>query len=215
MDAALKASLASDIIRPFYAVKIELDSADVCLTASPAFSMDGDDFTDLDPVYGALDTVSGLKDSIDGQVPQPSISIMPASETGRVNLQAFTAQSKRVQIWIGNWDYANGVPFGTLKREFVGRLDRPEQGVTPDTKSLVVHCITSAARAFEASDHRRASNSFHQLAHPGELGFANVALLDRDFFWRMGEGGRSNGTVPPPGSGGTGGRPGGTDLKAY
>lgn len=214
MDAALKASLSSAIIRPFYCVKIALSAGDVCLTTSPAFSMDGDDFTDLDPVYGVLDTVSGVKDSIDGQVPQPQISLMPSTEAGRINLQAFTAQGARVQIWWGNWNYTAGVPFGVPKQEFIGLLDRPEQGVNPETKTLVIHCITTAARAFEASDHRRLSDPYHQQAHPGERGLENMPMLDRDYWWRMNEpnGGRGN---PSGGGGGAGGRPGGTDLKAY
>jgi len=187
MDAAMKASLGNDTIYPFLAVKIALSGGAVCLTTSPATTIDGELYTDVDPVYGSLVTVRGLRDGIDSAVPQPDIEIAPASETGYVNLQTFAEQGARIKIFWGSWNYVAGVPYGVPSERFTGLLDRPEQGLSPRTKGLVLTCITSAARAFEASDHRRASDSFHKSIWPGERGFENLPMLDRDYYHRQSE----------------------------
>ncbi len=113
MDPALAAALAAARLLFFAWAEIVLPSATLrLLDGSAEVAMRGGTFVGRDPVYGVLDSIKGLSDSVGDSAPGVTLGLIPANDTALAALLDPAVQGSPVTLGIGVLNMATGLPIG-------------------------------------------------------------------------------------------------------
>lgn len=184
MDPALAAALATS--RPLYFAwaEIVLPGATLrLLDGSAEVPMRGGTFVGRDPVYGVLDSVKGLSDSVGDSAPGVTLGLIPASDTALSVLLDPAIQGSPVTLGIGVLNMATGLPIGEPFVLFVGELDVPTPKWSENDRRLEWSVVSIGERLFQIEEGRRLSDAFHQKVWPGELGLGFVTDVEAWVPW--------------------------------
>mgnify|MGYP001171523349 CR=1 FL=1 len=184
MDPALAAALAA--ARPLYFAwaEIVLPSATLrLLDGSAEVAMRGGTFVGRDPVYGVLDSIKGLSDSIGDSAPGVTLGLIPANDTALAALLDPAVQGSPVSLGIGVLNMATGLPIGEPYVLFTGELDVPTVKWSDNDRRLDWSVVSIGERLFQIEEGRRLSDAFHQKVWPGELGLGFVTDVETWVPW--------------------------------
>lgn len=184
MSPALAAALAAARPTFFAWAEIQLPDATLRLVDGAAeVPMGGHTFAGRDPVYGVLDSIKGLTDSVGDSAPGVTIGLIPASDTALSALLDPAVQGSPVTLGVGAIDMATGLPIGEPYVLFVGELDVPNVKWAANDRRLDWSAVSIGERLFQIEEGRRLSDAFHQKVWPGELGMAFVTDIESWVPW--------------------------------
>ena len=153
------------------------------LDGSGAVSFGGRTFIGLDPDFGVLASLEAVTDGFGDDAPALRIGINPPTASAAAILAGQDMQGKTVLVWLGSVITATGAVDPDPLLIFAGEVDVALLSVGQGTRSLVLDCVSVWERLFEDGEGVRLTNSFHQLAWPGELGFEFMTDVKRQLPW--------------------------------
>ncbi len=184
LSPALAAALRGDRPLLFGAVAINLPGYDLLLLdGAGELMIGGRKFVGRDPVYGVLDNVKGLADSIGDTAPTLTLGLIPPSTGALSDLLSPDVQGSQVTVSIGCIDIATGLVVPAPYVLFSGELDVPTLNWGTRDRRLDYKVISVADRLFNIEEGRRLSDAFHQSVWPGELGLAFVTDVETTVPW--------------------------------
>lgn len=186
LPPALAAALRGERPLLFGSVEINLPGYDLLLldgAAEVIVPLAGRKFVGRDPVYGVLDTIKGLSDSLGDQAPSVTLGLIPASDTALSQLIDPAVQGSTVTIAMGCIDISTGLVVSDSYVLFAGELDVPTVTWDSNDRRLEYKVTSIAERLFATEEGRRLSNAFHQKVWPGELGLAFVTDVETYVPW--------------------------------
>jgi len=169
----------------FVGVEVQLPSGGWVrwLDGSGQVSFSGKTFLGLDPEFGALATLEAISDGFGDTAPSVQIGVNPATADGGAILAGQDMQGCSVLLWLGALNSATGDPVDTPLLIFAGEVDQGILKVGLGTRLITLACVSIWERLFDDAEGVRLSNSFHQSAWPGELGFQFVTAIQRQLPW--------------------------------
>jgi hypothetical protein len=184
LSPPLAAALRGDRPLLFGAVEINLPGYDLLLLdGSGELLIGGRKFVGRDPIYGVLDSIKGLADSIGDQAPTLTLGLIPPSSGALSTLLSPDVQGSQVTVSIGCVDIATGQVVPAPYVLFSGELDVPTLHWGTRDRRLDYKVISVADRLFNVEEGRRLSDAFHQSIWPGELGLAFVTDVETTVPW--------------------------------
>jgi hypothetical protein len=153
------------------------------LDGSGQVSFGGRTFISKDPEFGVLSSLEAITDGFGDEAPSMRIGINPPTASAAAILAAQDMQGKTVLVWLGSVTHATGAVDPDPLLIFAGEVDVAQLSVAMGSRSLVLDCVSVWERLFEDAEGVRLTNSFHQLAWPGELGFEFVTDVTRQLPW--------------------------------
>lgn len=183
MDTALVAALQGPAPTVCWLVEMALPAGTARLTDAGEVVFGGQVYRGLDPLLGALSSISGLKDGAANTTTRVDVVVLPRSDQAAAGLTDPTAQGARVRIWFGAINPATGAMIGTPELKFDGELDKAAFTVGA-TWSVTVECGTQAERQLEPNEDWRLNHPFHSAIWPGETGLINVTDVTKKTYWR-------------------------------
>lgn len=184
LPPALAAALRGDRPLLFGSVEINLPGYDVLLLDGSGQLMVGNRlFVGRDPVYGVLDTIKGLADSMGDQAPAVTLGLIPSTAASLAALMDPAVQGSHVTISMGCIDIATGTAVSAPYVLFAGELDVPTVTWDTNDRRLEYKVTSIAERLFATEEGRRLSDAFHQKVWPGELGLAFVTDVETYVPW--------------------------------
>ena len=182
MDSALIGALSQAAPVEVVLVEIELPTHTIRWTDGGFVVWDGQTFAARDETYGVLSSIEAIEDGVDNQATVCALTILPPDGAGFTALIAPGVQGSPVTIHQGAVSAATGTLIG--EPDLLARLELDQPRIGGNSDSLIYDCITEEARMLEANEERRLTDTFHQSAWPGELGYKNVTALPRKRYWR-------------------------------
>lgn len=168
----------------FGSVEINLPGYDLLLLDGAGELMVGDrKFVGLDPVYGALDSIKGLTDSIGDSAPSVSLGLIPSGEVALAKLIDPLVQGSSVTIAIGCIDMMTGAAVSAPYVLFTGELDVPTIKWGARDRRLEYRAVSAAERLFQVEEANRMTDAHHQSIWPGELGMSLVSYVEDYVPW--------------------------------
>ena len=146
-------------------------------------SFGGRTFLGLDPEFGVLSQLEAITDGFGDEAPALRIAINPPTPSAAAILAGQDMQGKTVLVWLGSLSPASGAVDPDPLLIFAGEVDTAQLSIGTGTRSLSLDCVSVWERLFEDGEGVRLTNSFHQLAWPGELGFEFVTDVKRQLPW--------------------------------
>jgi hypothetical protein len=185
LPTAMAANLAGNRVLLFGAVKIELRSGYTIrlLDGSGALMIGGELYQGRDPIYGVLDTVEGIEDTIGDSVPTLDLGLIPAGDVALASLIDSGEQGSEVTAMVGTVDLSTGQPVATPYTVFTGFLDVPTITWGENDRRLGYTVASDADRLFRVEEGRRLSSAFHQLVWPGETGLDYCTDVEVTIAW--------------------------------
>lgn len=183
LSPALAAALAGE--RPLMVgfVEINLPGYDLCLLdGAGAVPAGAKTFVGRDPVYGVLDSVKGLSDSMGDSAPALTLGLIPAGDAALSGLVDPAVQGSVVTTSIAVVDPATGQFVGTYDA-FVWELDVPTIKWGMRDRRLEYRCGSVADRLFQVEEGHRLSDAFHRSIWPGEEGLSLVTDVETYVPW--------------------------------
>jgi len=175
MDGTLSTALGGSFIRVFTAVRIEIGEDPICLVSGSGqvtFPVNGTavTFTSKDAVFGTLNAVSSINESIATSAPRLQVSLLPPSNSAVGALSAPLAQGSRVYVWIGIVSEATGLVVGTPELVWSGRLETAKTTVVDTGRVVELDVASAFDRLFITSEAARLNRAWHQSIWAGETG---------------------------------------------
>ena len=184
LSPALAAALRGERPLLFGAVEIALPGYDLLLLdGSGELLVGAKKFVGRDPVYGVLDTIKGLADSIGDQAPALTLGLIPAGDAALAQLVDPAVQGSPVTVSMGVIDIATGLVVPSPYVLFAGELDVPTVRWSANDRRLEYKVTSVAERLFAVEEGRRLSDSFHQKIWPTEAGMAFVTDVETTVPW--------------------------------
>lgn len=172
LPVAMSAALAGNRVIMFGAVRIALLTGyTICLLdGAGALMINGELYQGRDPVYGVLDTMEGMEDSIGDDAPTMTIGLLTPNNAALSVLLDPAVQGSEVTVMVGVVDFSTGQPVAVPYSVFVGELDVPTPSWDANTRQVEYTVVSVAERLFQLEEGRRLSDAFHQKVWPGEKG---------------------------------------------
>lgn len=168
----------------FGSVEINLPGYDLLLLdGAGELMVGGRKFVGLDPVYGALDSIKGLTDSIGDSAPSVSLGLIPSGDVALASLVDPLVQGATVTIAIGCIDMMTGTAVSAPYVLFTGELDVPTVKWGSRDRRLEYRVVSAAERLFQVEEATRMTDAFHQSIWPGELGMSMVSYVEDYVPW--------------------------------
>jgi hypothetical protein len=184
LSPSLAAALRGERPLLFGAVEITLPDHNLRLIdGSGEIMIGGNLFVGRDPVYGVLDTIKGLGDTLGSTAPSVSIGLIPSTTLSLAALMNPAVQGSPVTISVGCIDISTGLVVPDPYILFVGELDVPTPTWDSNDRRLEYTVTSIAERLFAVEEGLRLSDSFHQHVWPGELGLAFVTGVEQYVPW--------------------------------
>lgn len=184
MTPALAAALRGERPLLYGSVEIELPGYDLLLLDGAGQLMVGNrKFVGRDPVYGVLDSIKGLADSMGDKAPAVTLGLIPANDAALGTLLDPAVQGSPVTISMGCVDIQTGLAVPGPYVLFVGELDVPTVKWGANDRRLEYRVTSFAERLFIVEEGRRLSHAFHQWVWPDELGLAFVTDVETYVPW--------------------------------
>jgi hypothetical protein len=185
LSPQLAAALRGERPLLFGAVEINLPNGyDLLLLDGAAQLMiNGRKFVSRDPVYGVLDTIKGLADTLGNSAPAVTLGLIPAATASLAKLMDPAVQGSPVTISMGCIDMWTGLVVPDPYVLFVGELDVPTVNWDMNDRRLDYVATSIAERLFATEEGLRLSDAFHQHVWPGELGLAFVTAVETYVPW--------------------------------
>lgn len=184
LSPQLAAALRGD--RPLLCglVEIQLPNHDLLLVDGAIELMVGNRwFVGRDEIYGVLDTIKGLTDSIGDQAPSLTIGLIPSTTAALAALIDPGVQGSQVTVSIACVDMATGLVVPDPYVLFTGELDVPSVKWASRDRRLEYKVTSVAERLFATEEGKRLSDTWHQSVWPGELGLAMVTEVEAYVPW--------------------------------
>ncbi|MFZ3485280.1 hypothetical protein [Sphingomonas sp. 3-13AW] len=184
LSPQLAAALRGERPLLYGSVEINLPGHDLLLVDGAAELMIGNrKFVGRDPVYGALDTIKGLTDSVGEKAPVVSLGLIPSSATALAALVDPAVQGSPVTISIGCVDMVTGLAVPHAYVLFAGELDVPTITWDARDRRLEYRIGSVAERLFAVEEALRLCLAWHQSVWPGELGLEFVSEVETYVPW--------------------------------
>lgn len=184
LSPQLAAALRGD--RPLLVgmVEINLPGYDLLLLDGAAQIMvGGKKFVGRDPIYGTIDTIKGLADSIGDKSPAITLGLLPPGTGALAQLLDPSVQGSPVTISMGCVDMRTGLLIPDPYVLAVGELDVATVKWSANRRSIDYKITSVGERLFATEEGRRLSDAFHQKVWPGELGLAFVTDVETTVPW--------------------------------
>lgn len=159
-------------------------------------------FINNHPTYGKLGGVEAVSEGIGDEAPAGRFTLQPPSATAAVNFAQPNAQGAPVRMWIAEANPQTNVIMGTPEPVFVGMVDTVSVSLGKNSSEVVIEYVSEAEKLFSIQEGNVLSQSFHQQAWPGELGFSRTTGTVVAVPW--GVAGPARGTTYYGGGGGGG-----------
>ncbi|NOW44113.1 hypothetical protein FHW96_000240 [Novosphingobium sp. SG751A] len=184
LPPAMSAALADNRVLLFGAARIALPDYTIrLLDGSGALMIGGELYQGRDDVYGVLDTIEGIEESLSEETPTLSIGLIPATDTALAALVDPAVQGSEVQVMVGVVDLSTGQPVATPYQVFVGELDVPTITWGENDRRLEYRVNSVGERFFQIEEGRRLSSAFHQSVWPGEKGLDYCTDVEITLAW--------------------------------
>lgn len=188
-------------------VQIDLPSATIRWAEGGLITWGGNIFRALDPVYGSVLAISGVKESHGNSLAPLELTIAPASLAAAVALTSPAVQGSRARFWRAGYDAATGQVTGTPEERFNGVID---EAVFSLNGELALTIISGPAMMIERDIGNYMTPAFHKSIWPDETGHDQATGLPQAVAW---------GSERPGGSAGSGsglnGFGGGSNADRY
>lgn len=183
-DPVLQAALQTDSPFLFGAVEIVLPDYTIrVLDGSGELTIGGNLYRGTDPTFGVLDTISGFDETIGDEAPEITLSFLPSDAAASAELASSAMQGSTVRIMMGVFDPTSNSVIGTPEQLFLGEIDVPTLEISQGQRSVSYTAVTVFERLFEMNEGERASDGWHQLIWPSELGFVHVTGTNENLYW--------------------------------
>jgi hypothetical protein len=184
LSPQLAAALRGERPLLFGSVEINLPGYDLLLLDGAGELMVGNrKFVGRDPVYGVLNSIKGLADSMGDSAPAVTLGLLPSGDGALAKLVDPAVQGSPVTIAIGCVDIATGLAVPNPYVLFAGELDVPTITWGANSRRLDYRVGSVAERLFAVDEGRALSNAFHQHVWPGELGLEFVTGVEEWVPW--------------------------------
>lgn len=184
LPPALAAALRGERPLLFGCVEINLPGYDLLLLDGSGQLMVGNRlFVGRGPIWGVLDTIKGLADTLEDQAPSISLGLIPSTDVALAQLIDPALQGSAVTIAMGCVDMWTGTAVSAPYVLFVGELDVPNVTWDANDRRLEFKVTSIAERLFATEEGKRLSDAFHQKVWPGELGLAFVTDVETYVPW--------------------------------
>jgi hypothetical protein len=185
LSPQLAAALRGDRPLLFGAVEINLpNNYDLLLLdGAGELMINGRKFVGRDPVYGVLDTIKGLSDTLGNSAPSVTLGLIPSITASLAKLMDPSVQGSPVTISMGCIDMWTGLVVPNPYVLFVGELDVPTPNWDSNDRRLEFTVTSIAERLFATEEGLRLSDAFHQHIWPGEFGLAFVTAVETNVPW--------------------------------
>jgi hypothetical protein len=183
-DPVLQAALQTDAPFLFGAVEIVFPDYTLrVLDGSGELTIGGNLFVGLDPVFGALDTISTHEESMGDEAPELTIGFLPPDASAAATLASALMQGSLVRIMMGAFDPSSNSVIGTPEVLFLGEIDVPTIEIAKGQRSVSYTVVSVFERLFEVAEGERASDGWHQSIWPGEKGLEFVTGTVKNLYW--------------------------------
>ena len=184
MDPLLIAALQADGPVVATLIRLDLPGKTIFLTDGGFVDYAGNRYLGDHPVYGALSSVSPIRDGSKAQSTRIDIVVHPATDEALVSLAAPATQGSRVQGWEGAIDRLTGLLIGLPLLQFDGELDKARFSVG-EARALTLACGSHSERQLEPNADWRLNHAFHtRIWGAGETGLIHMTNVLKKSEWR-------------------------------
>ncbi len=188
-DPLLEAALSSQSVTLFGAIRIDMAgiagrSGPLCLLdGAGQVTINGEIYYGKDEFFGSIDSIDEVTDTEGEEAPEFSISILPPTTSSTAVLSSPAMQGREVRVLVGALNPVTGLTIGQPELKRIGEIDVPSISFSLGKKLLELQCNSVFERFFEIEEGARAQDGWHQLFHPGELGFSHVTDAGKNLYW--------------------------------
>jgi hypothetical protein len=184
VDPTLQAALEAEAPFLFGAVKIEFYLYNLSLLdGSGALTIGGDTYLGEDPLFGSIDSIDALEETIGDEAPEIRLTLNPPDATAAATLAHSGQQGARVTIMMGAYDPATMSTIGTPEVLFLGEIDVPALEIGQGTRTVTYTNTSVFELMFEVNEGERASDGWLQSIFPGALGLQYMTGTARNLYW--------------------------------
>lgn len=198
MDPTLAAALEAQGLRAVTAIKLELVDGTVRLFDGRGnVTLNGETYVGVDDLFGSMDVMDAVSESIANEAPTVSVTMMIPNETGMISLLKPANQNKSVKVLFAVIDYDTGAAIGQPELLWSGRVDTSKIISGENRQTVEVVTVSAFDRLFAGDEAQRLNSTWHQRIWPNETGFDRVIAGLADPYW-----GNKEATGSSSGSGG-------------
>jgi hypothetical protein len=144
---------------------------------------DGDKFTSSDPVFGALESLEPVGESIGDVAPAGRMTFLPKSLAAAVDLSQPSFQNSPIRMWLAEVDGETGQIVGTPQLMLDALLDTTELRLARGSRVLEIGFISASERLFLIQEGNVLSPRFHKSIFPEETGLDNATGVSLSVAW--------------------------------
>lgn len=183
-DPVLQAALQAEHPFLFGAVEIAFPGHNLrVLDGAGELAIGGELFTGDDPVFGVLDSISGVEESIGDEAPEIELTFLPPDASSAATLASSAMQGSTVRIMLGAFDPTSNTVIGTPEQLFLGEIDVPTYLTERGKRTVSFTVVSVFERLFEMAEGERASDGWHQSIWPGQRGFEYMTGTSKNLYW--------------------------------
>lgn len=184
MDPTLKAALGTSGVWLFGALKIELPGKTLCmLDGAGSVTIGSDTYTGKDDDFGTLAAIDQIGGGGEDEAPEIRFSFYPSDAAALATLCSPDMQGSTVTVMIGAVNPATGAAIGTPEVIFLGEIDVATMRSGEAQRIVEFTAVSVFERLFEVDEGQRATDSFHQSIHSGELGLDGMTGTTQRLYW--------------------------------
>lgn len=183
-DPTMLAALSQDGAWMFAAMKVELPGKTLrLLDGSAIMTIFGETYVGEDDDFGVLAAVDDIEENEGDEAPEIRFRIYPKNETALVMLANADMQLSPVTLMHGAVNPATMTPIGTPEIDFLGEIDVPILRLGAGIREVEYSAVSIFDRFFEVDEGQRATDGFHQMIWPGELGLDQMTGTTEKLYW--------------------------------
>lgn len=187
--------------------KIVFPDATVRLTNGGFLRWGDEMFTAKHATFGVIDSVDGLSEGVEAEVPGLRMTMIPATGATPAQLSRPGYQRSPATFWLAEYDVDAGTLIGEPDVQFEGQVDQTILRFGRDRRELEIAIVAAGERLFEGNIGNSLSAGFHKAVWPGETGHDQATGLGSTVAWGVEappttSGGYYGGYSGPPGGGG-------------
>jgi hypothetical protein len=170
MDGALVTGLSGQVIRPFIAASLVLNTRTVYLVdGGGQVTFGGNTYTGSDDELGSVAAMAEVSDEI--AVEEMGWQMVLAGTTfDGVQELIDATYTGRVTVYLGALNDATGLPIGEPDMRFSGFLEPVQEAHSMGQYAVTLDFSSAWSKLLRANEGQRLNGPFHELAWPGELG---------------------------------------------
>ncbi|WP_297803391.1 hypothetical protein [uncultured Brevundimonas sp.] len=175
IGAAPLVCLLLEIVLPDHTIRVTDGAAQIVFNSKT--------YQPEDSVYGVLDQIEGVGESLGTEAPRLQFTFLPASLPALADLTDPTNQGASAKVWFAGVNPATGLLIGEPELLFNGELDTIEV-TAEENRTVITFDVASAwERLFAANEGNRLNFFFVNGLFPDAYGTEYVTSIQRDLPW--------------------------------